>query len=478
MAIGDDFSIAANGDIRHVSGTTVYSDLDMHVWLQELADDGQVTTAGDEMFIMKSNPSSLDGPRSAIKPMFLNLLGIYNIDANAAQFINFGSVTQNGGDDLFTGVRSIGAPLVAGSPIYIVQDGAKITKFWPDGHIQVMVQARSGGVLIDNGDARVYSRKYGQTYSDFAVNLVAGGEQSAAISTQLTDWTPLDLTTATALTDITITPGDVNFDTGDGNGSLLYKGTITLANGRTIAEAAQYCQAICDENSAVTINGVEGWQYRALDAAYTPNAAAPFGAVAGGKWFVAQGWLIQGALPSDLLNYQMVSDSGVATANPVESGITIGDCVIGGRLTVGRDAATESGFDDTEYTLNGALASGDSIATVTETVRANTPPTGYIRINEVPYEYTAVDIGAKTFTISGTFGQAHADLSPAWSPYIDRIVTQASESSDTFIHDGDFTARVKMRKGNSPGSIRPFETTFNVGASLTNGTNVIANPDE
>ena len=39
MAIQDDFSVGSNGDIRHVSGTTVYSVNAFHAWLQDLADD-------------------------------------------------------------------------------------------------------------------------------------------------------------------------------------------------------------------------------------------------------------------------------------------------------------------------------------------------------------------------------------------------------------------------------------------------------
>lgn len=479
MAIGDDFNLTPNGgdlDMRHVAGATVYSALEVHAWLQKLADDGSVQTSGNELFIISKNPSSLDGPRSAIKPMFLNLLNGVNIDAATAEFINFGSIQQ--GDDLLTGVKSIGSPLVSNTPIYVVQNGSQLTKFWPDGHIQILVAANSGGVLIDGGNIRVFSRKYGQTYSDFAVSLVAGGEQSAAISTQLTDWTPLTLAAALALTGVSVTTGDVNFDTGDGQGSKLYKGTIALSNGRTVAEAAQYCQAICDQNSVETIGSVEGWQYRTLNAAYTPNASAPFGAVAGGKWFVAQGWLVTGALTADLQNYELVSNDGSRVTNPVVAGIVIGDLTVGARILVGRnDAATDSGFLDTEYTLDGALASGDSTCTINETVKADTPPTGYIRINEIPYQYTAVDVAAKEFTIDGTFGRVHVDGSAAWVPFIDKLVSSVTESSTAYVFNAPFTARLRVRKGSSP-ALKEFQTTFVAGDSAANGTNAIAQPDE
>lgn len=477
MAIGDDFSVNSSGDIRHTSGTTVYSVLALHEWLQSLADDAN-STGNDDVSMLKGNPSKLDGPRSAIKPMSLNLLTTFNIDDTASQYLNFGSISQASGDVLYTGVKSIGTPLVAASPIYIVQNGSKVTKFWSNGHIQVMIKGKTGGAFIDNGDIRVYSRKYGQTYADFAANLVAGGEQPAAISTQTTDWTPLDLSSALALsTDVTITVGDNSHDTGDGNGSKLYKGTITLANGCTIAEAAQYCQAICDETSTTSINGELGWKYRALNGAYTPNGAAPFGIVAGGKWFVAQGWYIAGALPADSQKYQMISHDGTTVTNPVVSQIEIGGLESGAYIIVGRDNGS-GGFLDNEYTLNGATTSGGNTCVVNEAIKVDTPTTGYIRVNSVPYAYTSYNAGTKTFTISGTWGQVHGNGSPAWVPFIDRLADAATEASDTYTFNANFTARLKVRKGASPNSRQPFETTFSCTNASVNGTNAILTPDE
>lgn len=75
--------------------------------------------------------------------MVLNLLGNYNIDDTTAQFINFGSITQGAGAVLYTGAKTIGSPLVASSPMYIVQNGNKLTKFWSDGHIQILVKAKT-----------------------------------------------------------------------------------------------------------------------------------------------------------------------------------------------------------------------------------------------------------------------------------------------------------------------------------------------
>lgn len=479
MTINTDFSVAANGDIRHVSGTTVYSALQLHEWLQDLADDA--SAAGDDnVSILTSNPSKLDGPRSAIKPMLLNLINGFNIDDDAAKYLNFGSITQAGGDVLYTGVKSIGSPLVAGSPVYIVQNAAKLAKYWPDGHIQIMVKGKTAGALIDNGDIRAYSRKYGQTYGDFAANLVAGGEQPAAISTALTDWTPLSLAAAQALSaKVAITTGSTFKDAGDGNGSKEYKGTITLSGGCTVAEAAQYCQAICDQDSATTIDGLLGWKFRVLgdgSHGYTPNGAAPFGGVAGGKWFVAQGWWIEGALAADSQKYQMVSHDGTTVTNPVIAAISIGDLIVGARVLVGRDNGS-GGFLTTEYTLASPTTSGGNTCVVNEAIKADTPVTGFIRVNGLPYAYTGYVAGTKTFTISGTWGQIHAASSPAWVPFIDKVAASATESSANFVFGSNFTARLKARKGGTPNSKQPFETTFGI-TSAGGSTNAILNSDE
>lgn len=475
MSVATDFAIDGSGNITHVSGTTIYPILQLHEWLQDLADDA-AASGDDNLSILSSNPSKLDGPRSTIKPMVLNLLGSVNINDAAAQFLNFGSIQQDGSNILYTGVKSIGTPLVAGSPVYIVQNNTKLTSYWSNGHIQIIVKAKTGGALIDGGDIRAYSRKYGQTYADFAANLVAGGEQPVAISTSVTDWTPLNLAAALALTGITITVGDTTQDTGDGNGSKLYKGTITLSGGRTIAEAAQYCQAICDKDSVITINGEPGWRYRALNGAYTPNGAAPFGVVAGGKWFVAQGWFIAGALAGDLQKYQMISHDGTTVGNPVVAQISIGGLVVGSRVMVARDNGS-GGLLTSEYTLNGATTSGGNTCVVNEVVKADTPATGYIRVNGVPYNYTAVNIGTKTFTISGTWGVVHASASPAFVPFIDKVAASTTETSPTFVYASDFTARLRARQGDTGDPRKPFETTFSVSAA-GGGTNAILDSDE
>ncbi len=471
MPIASDFSVASNGDIRHVSGTTVYSALDLHAYLQDLADNA--APGGDDVLsILSPNPSKIAGPRATNKPMSVTLLGTYNIDDTAAQFINFGSVEQDSGNVLYTGVKSIGSPLVAASPIYIVQNGAKITSFWADGHIQVMVKAKTAGTLIDSGDIRAYSRKYGQLYADFAANLTAGSEQPVAISTALDSNIVLDLATALALTGITITVGSTTLDLSNGNGVKNYDGTIALSGGRTLAEAYQYCMAITSETSSVSIGGVNGWKFRALSS-YSPNAASPFGTMAGGKWFLAQGWKITGVLAGEAQNYQLIAADGTTQIPPNTVGITIGALVVGDTIICGRDDGSD--IDLTEYTLDGNHLSASTTITINESIKSDTPASGVIRVNGVRYSYSSWTGSVFTIAAAGTLGQGFSDNAPVFVPFIDKVATATSESA-TFIYSSGFTARVKVRLGSGVTPIKPFETTFAVGTA-GGSANAIRDPD-
>ena len=269
MAIGDDFSISATGDIRHTSGTTVYTVLELHEWLQDLADDA-ASTGDDNLDILAPNPSKLDGPRDSAVASRLNLLDdngsiSFNIDDTAAQYFNFGSIKQTDAFVQYSGLRTIGG-IVANSPVYVVQKSDKITSFWSNGHIQILVKVKTANALVDGGDVTAFSRKWAQTYSHFDVNLAAGGETSAAISTAL-DANIVD-TESDVLTNyvpnVALSFGDTTQDLGNGNGNKLYKGTITLSNNITLANAYQALQYLTRESSTSTINTIDGWRYRAL----------------------------------------------------------------------------------------------------------------------------------------------------------------------------------------------------------------------
>ncbi len=475
MPIATDFSISTTGDIRHVSGTTVYSVLDLHAWLQDLADDA--AAAGNDLLdILAPNPSKLDGPRDSAVASRLNLLTsgavAFNIDDTAAQFINFGSIKQDGANVQYSGLKTIGG-IVAASPVYVVQNGNKLTKFWSDGHVQILVKVKTAGSLIDSGNVTAFSRKWGQSYSHFDVNLAAGGETSAALATA-TD-SNITLTEAQAAllsTKVTVTFGNTNQDLGNGNGSKLYKGTIALSGGCTLSEAYQYLQYLTRENSSATLNSIPGWRYRVLDSAYTEIAAAPFGTFAGGTFFVARGWWLTGVLAAEATKYQLIADDGTTQVPPTTVSITVGNLVSGDRVLVARDNGSGAILKD-EYTPVAASSGATSIQVV-ESIKADTPSSGVIRIKGERYTYGSYTAGTKTFnSLSPALSQNIVTADDVFVPYIDKQTSTTSETV-SFVYSSNFNSRVDVRNGSGVSPIIPFTTTIsitNAGASVNASRN-------
>lgn len=496
------FTIASNGDIRQVSsfvpGTdSRFTTLELHAWLQDLADNAAAT--GDDLVsILGSNPSELAGKRNASRPMALTLLPTMNINDATAQWFKFGSIEQAGGNDLYTGLKVIGS-LVASSPIYIYQNGAKITKYWADADttsgFQILVKAKSGGTLIDSGNVTVFSRKYGQTYSHFDSNLAAGGEQAAALSTAVDSnvdtgvMTPAVCAgyfstaiggTATPGTEkIAITYGDTTQDLGGGQGSKLHKGTLTLNGSITLAQAYQALMWACSESSTVTFNSVPGWRYRVLPGqSYAENIAAPFGTFAGGKWFVAQGWWLTGVQAGDSKNYQLISHDGTTEVPPTSIAIQVSGVVSGDYVLVARDNG--SGGFATDTTLASSATAGATSVTLTA-APSDTPtaPGGqacYIRINGSRHTYTSRSGNTVSGLSPAVPAGGYASGASVFIPFIDAVATGTSIQSANFQYSSGFTCRYRVRNGGgSP--IVPFESTLSVTATGGSGT-AVRNADQ
>ena len=477
MPIATDFTISTTGDIRRQAGasTSVYTVLELHAWLQDLADDA-AASGNDLLDILAPNPSKLDGPRDAAVASRLNLLTdgsvAFNLDDTSAQFINFGSIKQESAAVQYSGLKTIGG-IVAASPVYVVQNGSKLTTFWSNGHIQILVKVRTSGTLIDSGNVTAFSRKWGQSYSHFDVNLAAGGESNAALATALDSNIVLSEASAAALSSkVTVAFGDTTQDLGNGNGSKLYKGSITLSSSCTLQEAYQYLQYLTRESSAATLNSIPGWRYRVLNAAYTEIPSAPFGTFAGGTFFVAQGWWLTGVLPAEATKYQLIAHDGTTQVPPTLIGITVGNLVAGDRVLAARENGSGGILKD-EYTPV-AASSGATSLQVVESIKTDTPSSGVIRIKNLRYTYSSFNAGTKTFSgLSPSLASNIVTADDVFVPFIDKVAASTSESQ-TFIYSANFTARVDVRNGSGGSPIIPFNTLLSVtsaGASVNASRN-------
>ena len=193
MAIADDFTVAVNGDIRHASGTAHYTVLQLHRMLQNMADDPSVSTANDLVDITSSTPSE----RST--DSIITLLGTYNIDDAAAEFLYGGSIRQGSGatEALYSGLKVLGAVNNSLTQIQIVQNNVlyDATPFWGNqstgGYngdaasgvlLRILVKSMGTGAAVDGYRIRVQARHWGDTYDFFNVTL-GESESVAAVGT-------------------------------------------------------------------------------------------------------------------------------------------------------------------------------------------------------------------------------------------------------------------------------------------------------
>lgn len=197
MAIADDFSVNAAGDIRHVANTNHYTVLELHRWLQDLADNAE--SAGNDIIdISRATPSE----RSTNQ--IIQLLGSYNIDDDAAEYLYGGSIKQGTGatEEIYAGLKILGAVNNINTQLMVIQahdyyqyTTTPASPFWGDqsggGYngnateavlAQFLIKCRVAGVDIDQKRIRVQARHWGDTYDFFNVTL-GEGESVAAIGT-------------------------------------------------------------------------------------------------------------------------------------------------------------------------------------------------------------------------------------------------------------------------------------------------------
>lgn len=201
MSIGTDFAINSTtkvisytGAAHGVSGAAYYTVLELHRWLQDLADDAG--SSGDD-FMDISRPT----PSEKAFDTIITLVNGYTLDEAtlAHQHLYNGSIIQGaaGTEVIYDGVQVIAG---AGAHIQVVQNGAVVTDdFWntvPFGSsnkglnpdvangiaCRFMLKVRSAGADIDGRRLLLQTREWGKTYSEFKINGTSRGVNVAALS--------------------------------------------------------------------------------------------------------------------------------------------------------------------------------------------------------------------------------------------------------------------------------------------------------
>ena len=276
MAIKDDISVAPNGDIRWTGGATYYTVLEIHRFLQDLADNG--SSSGDDLLdITNINPSL----RSTDQIITIN--APYNIDDTLAEHTYGGSITQFNGDVIYSGLQVIGSVFSPSTELQIVQNNTLLTNYWGTGLntgdgslLRIVVKSRTGGADIDGKRIRVQARELGDTYAEFEVTL-GQGQSVAAISTQQDLNNQTAAGTIATWSSITNAEGYQLIDLNNGNGPQPYysqwnKGSQSLND---LYERTKWIQR---RSTAQTIHGINGELFRGIthSFAYDNEAGGPF----------------------------------------------------------------------------------------------------------------------------------------------------------------------------------------------------------
>lgn len=263
MAIADDFSVNTAGDIRYTGTTANYTVLELHRWLQDLADDA-AASGNDLLDITDGTPSE----RSTDNIITLN--SPYNIDDTAAEHLYDGSIAQDSGATVYSGLVVVGA-VESGTNLQIIQNGALLTNYWGTGLnadatqnilLRIMIKTRANNVDIDGKRLRVQARELSDSYAEFS--LTAGlGNSTAAI------FTANDLNNQTAAatiatwSDVTNTEGlnliDVN---GDSTSEEYY--SQWDRGSRTLNQLYERTKWIQRRGTSETIHGMNGELFRGV----------------------------------------------------------------------------------------------------------------------------------------------------------------------------------------------------------------------
>ena len=171
MAIADDFTITygVTKTVEHTSGTTVYSVLAFFQWLAaEFAASAQMD---DDYAFVSDTPTVYRWVND----------WAFGAPTTDYKFLSGGAIESADADDLWSNIYHIGS-LEEGSQIYIVQDSTEITPWWSSGSIDILLNVKTGGTLIDSGNVLCMVRETDYAYDHNIVDLSGGGRNPVGLN--------------------------------------------------------------------------------------------------------------------------------------------------------------------------------------------------------------------------------------------------------------------------------------------------------
>jgi len=266
------FKVAASGAITFVSGTDTFHVKWINRALQKIAWDF-VISGDDEVNLSFPNPSKEEalGKIVTLNDHTADYSVNYTVTDLVMESHFGGSVSQNGGADIYYGIQVLGSSTTP-IPLQIIQNAAVLTSHWGTGknqtdsntQIRVMIKGRDTGVDIDGLRIVVKANSWFETYSIWETTLQLG-ESVASISS---DADPQN-TTALALVEaytITKSEGYKLVDI-DGNGDKPYLGEWSYSPEGSKKALYEYVKMLLTHSEGETLYGVDSdlWTGRVFD---------------------------------------------------------------------------------------------------------------------------------------------------------------------------------------------------------------------
>lgn len=529
MAIQDDLSVDAGGDIRYTGSTANYTVIEFHRWLQDLADDA--SSSGDDLLDITD-----DTPSERSTDNIITLYTPYNIDDTLAEHLYDGSIIQDSGATIYDGIVNFG---VQGIHIEVMQDGALVTpNFWGTGlnadanagiSHRFMVKTRTGAADVDGRRLLGLAREFGFTYSEFPINGTSRGNNVLALThaTDLNNQTAVG--TVAGWTEITNTEGYIAIDiTGDASDEYYY--SEWNKDAYSINQFYERMKYLCRRGSAETLYGISADIFRGIThEVEVDTPSGTFNEVEPISWSGGTGqmlaindpdsptkfWMqiLTGVTPTDgqtitggtsgatcvvdvtvtsrtVANPFVGASTGSALIGAYGFGVEASDLIATDKLfdldnvqrvppnnvtfnvyglVSGEDrvlVGPENGgtIETDQLTVSGTYTGGEAALIVGETIPADTPPAGTLRVwnGDTYSRVTYTSWSGSTF--SGCAGLPACTTSDnVWISYIDKLATGTS-ASFTGVYLADRSLFIRVRDGAGT-PIKTFETTGTLGSS-------------
>ena len=437
--------------LRHNVGTARVTVNALYSALMDLADD-----AG----FMDSSV-----PMSAQTPTEYTLINgwTFNADADVGYLYGGSIVVQKATSDrdVWGNFYTLGT-IEADAVMYIYQNGALVASHpgYTQGHVDQLVKVVSAGADVStDGTVRavaVFARNCAagnaDLYDHFVSQASATGGRNPVPMATAPDTS--DDGSGASVTGVTIAFGSPTADI-DGDGSNENYSVTVDGGGISALQVYRRLKYLTRRENTAAIgagDSTEGRFYRSANSSYAEVKPAPFGTLAGGKFFGARGVLLTNV--SDPNNRSLIDNTGTTRNPPVQMTVTVTGVAASDRVLVAR--STAGAVNKTQFTVGSTTA---NTIVVSEAVGADIPSAGVIRIGDERFTYSALNRGTKTF--SGVAPSASGKTGNAWVPLIDDVASGTSIASPAMTYAADFDVIARVRKK----GILPYENT----ASVTSG---------